>query len=88
MKKEIGLDKYVHAVVCMVIVAVVALVMKSCEPELGNAACGALGVAVAFCVGIAKEVWDKVVRLTGFDLYDLLFDAVGAAVGFILVMLM
>lgn len=82
--KNFGIDKYIHAVVCMAIVAVVALVMKSTEPELANAACGGLGVCVALCAGIGKEVWDKVVRLTGFDWADLLFDAVGAAVGFVL----
>lgn len=82
--KEFGIDKWIHAVVSMVIVAVVALVMKGTEPELANAACGGLGVAVALCCGVAKEVWDKVARGTGFDWADLLFDAAGAAVGFVL----
>lgn len=79
--KEIGVDKCVHAVVCMVIVAVVALVMKGTEPGLANWACGLLGVAVAMSAGFCKEVWDEVVKRTGFDWGDIVADAVGAAVG-------
>lgn len=80
--KNIGIDKWIHAVLSMVVVAVVALVMKGTEDVLTNAQCAAMGVAVALCCGIAKEVFDKFVRETGFSWGDIAADAVGAAVGF------
>lgn len=84
--KEIGMDKWLHGVACLAIVAVVALVMNGVVGLRPNAACGAVGVAAALAAGLAKELWD--VRRTGFSWGDLAADGVGAVVGFLFALMM
>jgi hypothetical protein len=44
--------------------------------------CGILAGIVTMCLGVGKEIWDKF-RGTGFDLQDLLADAIGCGVAIV-----
>lgn len=72
-------DKVAHFVVSLIITAVLAIVIKSVEVSSVGVMCGLLAAAVTMCLGVAKEVWDKF-RGTGFDVYDLVADALGCIV--------
>lgn len=67
---KVGSDKVMHVETC----ALIAVVAKRCT---GSAV---IGAAVAFGVGLLKELYDKT---TGeeFDWKDVAADAVGAVVG-------
>lgn len=79
------IDKYIHAVVCLCITCVVALIAKSFGMG-ANATCALIGAAVAMTIGVAKEVAD--VRRTGFSWADIMADGAGAIVGFGFAMMM
>lgn len=70
-------DKVLHFVACFVIAAFVALLGFGVL-ELSKAVSILLGLVVSLAAGVAKEVYDKYVRKTGFDKQDLLADAAGA----------
>lgn len=74
---NIGLDKVLHFAVGMVI-AIVAM-MGVYYFSNNRLASQLAGFVVAMAVGVGKELYDR--KRTGFDLYDLLADALGAIVG-------
>lgn len=88
MKKwflSIGLDKWLHIVVCFVIVCMVAIVDVA-EWQRPHVVAACIGAIVAFLVGVLKEiVWDFILGRGSFDLKDLLADLVGSAIGFFFV---
>lgn len=88
---KIGIDKVAHAIVCLVITAVIALLIYGASSWFGGNipkyVCGAIGAIVALALGGAKEAYDKF-QGREFDLKDLIADVVGVTVGFVLSLLM
>lgn len=81
---KISLDKWLHAVACFTVAMIAGLVTLAISDEHLTAAI--VGFALAMAVGIGKEVYDKYKGGTGFDWHDIAADAVGAAFGFVGVM--
>lgn len=75
-------DKVAHFVVSLILTIVLAIVIKSVNEDTAGIMCGILAGIVTMCLGVAKEVWDKF-RGTGFDLMDLLADAIGCGVAIV-----
>lgn len=89
--KKIGEDKVLHFVVCILITAVVGLLVKGLATWYGydipNPPIGAVGAIVALIIGAGKEACDYVQKRE-LDFFDLIADAAGSAVGFLLVQLL
>lgn len=73
------------------VTCVVAIVFNGVAKMYGgdvpNVVCGAIGVAFALVLGVGKEAEDYL-QSKKFDFQDLIADVIGAAVGFILALLM
>jgi VanZ family protein len=73
-------DKVAHFVVSLVLTLVLAIVVKSIEgTAVSGVLCGIYAAIATMCVGVGKEIWDKF-KGTGFDIYDLVADALGCLV--------
>ena len=75
-------DKVAHFVVSLVLTILFAIAVKSVNTEVAGYLCGIFGGIVTMCLGVGKEIWDKF-RGTGFDLQDLLADAIGCGVAIV-----
>ena len=75
---DISPDKYLHCLVSLVIVQTLCAV-----PGIH----AWLALVITLCIGIAKELLDKYVMKTFFDLDDFKADSVGALLGVILALL-
>lgn len=88
MKKwflSIGLDKWVHFIVCFVIVCFVAI-LDVAEWQRPHVMAACIGSIVAFLIGLLKEiVWDFLLGRGSFDIKDLIADFLGAVFGFFFV---
>lgn len=74
---EIGWDKAVHFAVCCVITLIPFLIT-------GEVNWGFLGFLIAIMAGFIKELYDKYLRHTFFDLIDMLADILGALFGVVI----
>jgi VanZ family protein len=73
-------DKVAHFVVSLILTIVLAIVVKSIEgTAVSGVLCGIYAAIATMCVGVGKEIWDKF-KGTGFDIYDLVADALGCLV--------
>ena len=73
-------DKVAHFVVSLILTIVLAIVVKSVEgTAVSGVLCGIYAAIATMCVGFGKEIWDKF-KGTGFDIYDLVADALGCLV--------
>lgn len=73
-------DKIVHFVVSLILAIVLAIVIKSIEgTAVSDVLCGIYAAIATMCIGVGKEIWDKF-KGTGFDIYDLVADALGCLV--------
>lgn len=80
---KIGMDKLVHACVCVIITLVVGLFTGAFFDD-GAWACAAIGGMTAFFVGLVKELVDFFTNKP-FDTKDLLADLAGSVFGFVVV---
>lgn len=87
MKSNFGLDKALHFGVCFLIVAVVALICYGVL-DMPKMASSLAGVCVGVVLGFGKEVFDKYVRLTGFDWSDIVADVCGVVLAFLCTLFM
>lgn len=84
----VQIDKIVHFIVSMIITILVAIVVKSMEGDaVQGIMCGVFGAIFTMCLGVAKEIWDKF-RGTGFDVQDLIADALGCVIAVIFTIFM
>lgn len=74
----ISSDKYLHCMVSLVIAQALCAI-----PGVQ----AWLALVITLCIGIAKELFDKYVMRTFFDMDDLKADSVGALLGVILALL-
>lgn len=74
----ISSDKYLHCLVSLAIAQVLCTI-----PGIH----AWLALVITLCIGIAKELFDKYVMKTFFDLDDFKADSIGALLGVILVLL-
>ena len=75
-------DRYVHLLVSLMMTFVVCMSLTLIVGT-GRAVCALIGALVAMCVGIAKEWYDSTRPGDCFDTTDLLADAIGCLLGFI-----
>ena len=84
----VKIDKIVHFIVSMILTILIAIVVKSIEGDaVQGIMCGLFGAIVTMCIGIGKEVWDKF-RGTGFDVQDLIADALGCVIALVFTIFM
>lgn len=79
-----GSDKYLHLLACLLVSFIVAAGLHIFISNKGN--CSLAGFGLAFCLGIAKEMWDHV-KGGDFDITDLDFSTTGALIGMLLFLL-
>lgn len=83
--KNISADKLLHftsSIVLACMVALVCVMAWSMRPMVA----AFIGADVSFIVGLLKEfVWDRMLGRGTFELEDILSDALGSIVGFLLV---
>lgn len=80
---KIGMDKMVHACVCIIITLLVGLFVGAFFDD-DAWVCACIGGLTAFFVGLVKEFADFFSNKP-FDFKDLLADLVGAVIGFVFV---
>lgn len=82
--KNIGADKLLHFTSSIVLACMVALVCVMAW-RMQPMAAALIGAAVSNIIGVLKEfVWDRMLGRGTFELEDILSDALGAIVGFLL----
>ena len=62
-------DKELHCIVSMILVSLLSIIL----PLM-------LAVLITFVIGIMKELYDKYIKRTLFDVYDLYADVIGITI--------
>lgn len=75
-------DRYAHLLVSLLLTFIVGMSLTLIVGT-GRAGCALIGALVAMCVGIAKEWFDSTRPGNCFDTTDLLADAIGCLMGFV-----
>lgn len=75
-------DRYAHLLVSLLLTFIVGTGLTLIVGT-GRAVCALIGTLVAMCVCIAKEWYDSTRPGNCFDTTDLLADAIGCLLGFI-----
>lgn len=74
-------DRWMHLLVALIVCFAVSKIAMACGVDKGGAA--ATAVAVGLVMIVAKECLDSQGG-SGFDVYDLLFGAIGIAAGLVM----
>lgn len=75
-------DRYAHLLVSLLLTFVVGTGLMPIS-DMGRVACALLGALVTLCVDVAKEWYDSTRPGNCFDTTDLLADAIGCLMGFV-----
>lgn len=72
-------DKYLHCLICLVMTQLLMLI---------PGVYAWMAIIIVFCIGVLKELFDKFIMHTLFDMEDLAADVTGIAIGAMIAMLM